>query len=174
MLIKEIGRFGDGIYNIKPTDLADKIPEELKNSYIGFFWHIGGNRWIIRKANVLDNSLCAVEMGQNYDDIKKPDDLQIEYALFHKDVWEAEIRTHSDYKDFDFDYFSRGRVVYEFLDKKYTIFVPNGFQHNKGVISFLVKTFNLPYNGYRVNSSIYKKKKDFQSLSGEKNYLLEI
>jgi hypothetical protein len=167
MLTKEIGRLGSQIENLLPSDLSAVVPNELREGCVGIFWHVGNNRWIIRKAKVLDNSQNCVEMGQEYDENTNPDDLQIDYNFFHKDVWETEIRLdNEEWTNFKYDDFSRGRIVFETLKQKFVIYVPTSmYPAHKAAVLYLAKAFDLSLDGFEVNSNLYKAKKDLDSLN---------
>jgi hypothetical protein len=167
MLIKEIWRFGDSAENLKPSDLKDEVPDALKGSCVGFFWHVGGGRWIIRKANVLDNAEAIVELGQDYDDKTNPGDLQIDYNRFHRDIWDEEIRPKTqEWAAFGFDHFSRGRVVFEVLKHKFVIYAPRSKSMTDSVFRFLAESFQLPEGGWETNTEIYQPKRDLETLGG--------
>lgn len=175
MLLKEIGRFGDNIENLQPSDLVDEVPVKFRKGCVGIFWHVGNNKWIIRTAPVLDDTQNAVEMGQNFDEETNPDDLQIDFNLFHKDIWISEILPNKpEWKDFGFDHFSRGRVVFEILKHKFVIYIPKYSDFSQEAVQFLAETFRLPAESFDTNNEIYKKKKDLESLGNGENVELNI
>lgn len=175
MLLNEIGRFGDRIGNLHPSDLADEVPSNLRKGCVGIFWHVGNNQWIIRAVSVLDNTQNSVEMGQNFDEETNPEDLQIDFNLFHKDVWDSEILPKKpEWRDFGFDYFSRGRVVFEVLKHKFVIYIPKSPNFPPAAILFLARMFQLPSGGFDTNNEIYKKKKDLESLGNGDNEVLPL
>lgn len=104
-------------------------------------------------------------MGQNFDEETNPEDLQIDFHLFHKDVWDAEILPQKpEWKNLSFDHFSRGRAVYEILKHKFVIYLPRSFVFPQEGLSFLAEAFQLPAGSFAVNDEIYKRKKDWASL----------
>lgn len=173
MLLKEIGRFGDSIENLHPSDLTDEVPSSLRKGHVGIFWHVGNNKWIIRTAPILDDTKNAVEMGQNFDEETNQEDLLIDFNLFHKDVWDSEILSKKpEWKDFSFDHFSRGRVVFEILNHKFVIYIPKSPDFPQEAVLFLAKMFQLPFGSFDTNNEIYKKKRDLESLGSGKNKVL--
>ncbi|MDR0963370.1 MAG: hypothetical protein LBM60_01990 [Clostridium sp.] len=165
MLRKEIGRFGDGAEDLKPSELADEVPDALKSGCVGIFWHVGSGRFVIRKANVLDDTEAVVELGQEYDDKTNPGDLQIDYDRFHRDIWEEEIRPKTpEWAGFGFDHFSRGRIVFEVQKHKFVIYAPRSKNMTDNVFRFLAEQFQLPCNGFETNMDIYKQKSDMETL----------
>jgi hypothetical protein len=175
MLLNEIGRFGDSIEDLHPSDLADEVPSGLRKGCVGMFWHVGNNKWIIRTAPVLDDTKNAVEMGQNFDEGTNPEDLQIDSYFFHKDVWNSEILPEKpEWKDFGFDHFSRGRVIFEVLKHKFVIYIPKSPDFPQEAVLFLARMFQLPFGSFDTNNEIYKKKKDLESLGSGKNEVLPL
>jgi len=175
MLLKEIGRFGDSVENLRPSDLIKEIPNNLREGCVGIFWHVGDNQWIIRTSPVLDDTKNTVEMGQNYDEDANPDDLQIDFNSFHKDVWNIEILPKKpEWKDFSFDHYSRGRIVFEILRHKFIIYTPNSTDFSQQAVLFLARMFQLPLGGFDTNNEVYRKKKDLESLSRGKNQVLPL
>ena len=165
MLILEIGRFGDNVEDLKPSDFKDVIPQPLRKSNVGIFWHIKDNQYIVLSTNVLDDTLACVEMGQDYDFEANPDDLQIDYNLFHKEVWGTLVTVeHPELALYEYDTFSRGRILYETQKEKFTIFGPKDIVSHKNVVDFLANQFNIPAGQYNVNSTIYKNKKDVKTI----------
>jgi len=165
MLLQEIGRFRSDIEDIKPSELKDIIPKNVANSYVGIFWHVGEGRFLIQKAKLLDDVYTTVEMGQDYDDEENPEDIQIDYNRFHKDIWTQEVLSKfKKFKGYKFDYFSRGRILYNVLPKKFGIYVPNDTSFTTTHTVFLAKEFNIPLGEYVVNNRIYKAKEDVKSL----------
>lgn len=170
MLINEIGRFGDNIEDILPSQLADEIPPNLKKGKVGIFWHVGDNKWIIVNAPVLDDRQNAVEMGQDYDEDTNPEDIQIDFNSFHKDIWREQIvPKFPEFKDLSFEHFSRGRIIYEVKKQKYSIFLPKIENFPQEAILFLARMFDLPLGGWETNYTIYKKKADAKTLTAGKN-----
>ena len=168
MLLSQIGRFGDGIEGLRPSDIMSGLPTELKVGMVGIFWHIGSGRFLIKKCPVTDDENACVEMGQDYDEDTNPDDIQIDYNHFHKDIWYDEVtEKFPDLKMFSWDHFSRGRIILNVLPEKYGLYLPVGL--TIGQISFLQKQFNLPEGSYEVFDHIYKRKKDMDTVSGGKS-----
>ena len=175
MLINETGRVEDNMDGMKPSDFSLEIPEHLKKSCVGIFWHTGNNQWIIRKAEVLDDSRNAVEMGQDYDEETNPEDLQIDFNSFHKDIWNDEIRSKKqEWEDIEYSYFSRGRIVFAIQKKKFIIYIPNSPYFTGDAVLFLARMFQIPLVSFDTNSKIYKKKKDMESLGAGENTVLPV
>ena len=166
MLLSEIGRFGDGIEGLKPSDIMSGLPENLKQGTVGIFWHIGNGKFLIKKCPVTDDENACVEMGQDYDEDTNPDDIQIDCNHFHKDIWTDEvIKKFPELKDYSWDHFSRGRIILNVLPEKYGLYVPKCPEWSVGRISFLLKEFNLYNCPYEVFDHIYKRKKDMDTLT---------
>ena len=167
MLLSEIGRFGDGIEGLKPSDIMSGLPSELKRGMVGIFWHIGNGKFLIKKCPVTDDENACVEMGQDYDEDTNPDDIQIDFNHFHKDIWYDEVAVKfPELREFSWDHFSRGRVILNVLPEKYGLYIPVGL--NVGQISFLKKEFNISDDSSEVFDHIYKRKKDMDTLTAEK------
>ena len=174
MLVEELGRFGDRVEQFKPTDLTEAVPPEWRVGHVGILWHTGGGQWIIRSANVLDDAACSVEMGQNYDPESRPDDLQIDYAPFHNDIWVEEILPNRpEWAGFGVDHFSRGRVVFEVLKGKFTLFVPKTSKFHDAAVQYLAAVFHLPEGSYEVERRIYRGKPDLDTLPTENFMVLD-
>lgn len=161
MLLQEIGRFGDNIEELSVMDIKDDIPKELLSSNVGIFWHVGDNQFIIRKCNILDDNNVSVEMGDEYDFQDNPDDIQIDYNHFHKDIW-AEIKNYNKYS---WEHFSRGRILFEVSTGKMVIYAPPIFKAYNNVQNFLCEQFNIPKDRVEFNYTIYKNKQDVLTLS---------
>jgi hypothetical protein len=174
MLLKDIGRTGGGgVENLRPSDFTDAIPENLKTGCVGIFWHVGNNEWIIRKAQVLDDLQNCVELGQDYDDEENPDDLQIDFNRFHKDIWADEILPKNPkWKEFKFDHFSRGRIVFETLSEKFIIYIPGSPLFTQDSVLYLAGLFSLPQGAFDTNSEIYRMKNDLETLGTNENIVL--
>lgn len=165
MLVEELGRFGDRVERFKPTDFTQAVPPELRGGHVGILWHTGNGQWIIRSANVLNDSACSVEMGQNYDRKKNPGDLQIDYAPFHNDIWVKQILPNRpEWFGFGVDHFSRGRVILELSTGKFIMFVPKTPKFHDGAVQYLAHVFHLPEGGYEVERKIYRGKSDLDTL----------
>ena len=91
MLIKGLGRVEGTVEDLQPVTLKQLIPIELLNSFIGIYWHVGKGKFIIYKAPLLDAKYAVVEMGQDYDEQSNTDDLQIDYNIFHMDIWYEDV-----------------------------------------------------------------------------------
>lgn len=91
MLIKGLGRVEGTVEDLQPVNLKQLIPIELLNSFIGIYWHVGKGKFIIYKAPLLDAKYAVVEMGQDYDEQSNTDDLQIDYNVFHMDIWYEDV-----------------------------------------------------------------------------------
>lgn len=91
MLIKGLGRIEGTVEDLQPVTLKQLIPIELLNSFIGIYWHVGKGKFIIYKAPLLDAKYAVVEMGQDYDEQSNTDDLQIDYNIFHMDIWYEDV-----------------------------------------------------------------------------------
>lgn len=166
MLVSELGRFGDNLNTLKPNDLLDVIPVGSREGSIGIFWHIGNNKFIIFTSSVLDPDLACVEMGQDYDDEENPDDLQIDYNLFHKDVWQDIVIKHfPEFRDFKFDHFTRGRILYETQGQHFTIFGSKALLNKANVVDFLSKQFDLVNVPHQMDVRYYKDKQDVKTCS---------
>lgn len=175
LLLKEIGRIGGNIEDLSPSDLSDEVPNHLRKGCVGIFWHVGNNKWIIRKARVLDDTKNTVEMGQNFDEATNPSDLQIDFNIFHKDVWNSEILPKQpDWKDLAFDHYSRGRVVFEVQKHKFVIYIPKSPNFPQEAVQFLAEVFWLPAGSFDINDGIYKMKEDLKSLGSGKNEVLSL
>lgn len=175
MLAEELGRFGDRVEQFRPTDLTEAVPPALRGGRVGLLWHTGHGQWIIRSANVLDDAACAVEMGQDYDAQERPEDLQIDYAPFHNDVWVEEILPRRPaWAGFGVDHFSRGRVVFEVLKGKFTLFVPKTLRCHDNAVGYLAAVFHLPAGGYDVEGRIYRWKPDLNTPPAENFTVLDV
>ena len=167
MLLSEIGRFGDGIEGLKPSEIISGLPDSLKHGTVGIFWHIGDGRFIIKNALVSDDVNACVEMGQDYDGETNPDDIQIDLNLFHKDIWYDEVAVRfPELREYAWDHFSRGRIILNVLPEKYGLYVPKAAEFTDAHALFLAKEFNIPLDAYEVFDHIYKRKKDMASLTG--------
>lgn len=166
MLLSEIGRFGDSIEGLKPSEIMSGLPENLKQGTVGIFWHIGNGRFLIKKCPVTDDEKACVEMGQDYDENANPDDIQIDYNQFHKDIWYDEVvKKFPELKEHGWDHFSRGRVILNILPEKYGLYVPKSSELTIGHICFLLKEFCLTNCPYEVFDHIYKRKKDMDTIT---------
>lgn len=45
------------------------------------------------------------------------------YEGGHDDFWQQELQSKGDFKDYEFDYFPRGRVVYNYVENLFIIFI---------------------------------------------------
>ena len=162
MLLNEIGRFGDNIEDLSPEDLRENIAVKFHGGCVGIFWHIGNNKWIIRKVPLFSED-AVVEMGQDYDAEENPEDIQIDYGFFHKEVWLDVGKKHHELAKWRFDHFSRGRILYEVKKEKFMIYMPNGSEFD-AAIPWLAKSFKLV--DYGVDRVIYKRKEDFRTCKG--------
>ena len=168
MLLSEIGRFGDGIEGLKPSDIVSGLSENVRRGMVGVFWHIGNGKFLIKKCPVTDDENACVEMGQDYDEDTNPDDIQIDYNHFHKDIWHDEVvNKFPELKDFSWDHFSRGRIILNVLPEKYGLYIPKSPNITIAHIRFLLKEFELTDCPYEVFDYIYKRKKDMDSLTEE-------
>lgn len=166
MLLSEIGRFGDSIEGLKPSDIMSGLPENLKRGMVGIFWHIGNGKFLIKNCSVIDDENACVEMGQDYDEETNPDDIQIDYNRFHKDIWNDEVVIKfPELNEFSWDHFSRGRIILDVLPEKYGLYVPKSDNITVGHICFLLKEFKLFDCSYEVFDHIYKRKKDMDTLT---------
>ena len=166
MLLSEIGRFGDSIEGLKPSEIMSGLPENLKQGTVGIFWHIGNGRFLIKKCPVTDDENACVEMGQDYDEDTNPDDIQIDYNQFHKDIWYDEVvKKFPEFKEHGWDHFSRGRVILNVLPEKYGLYVPKSSELTIGHICFLLREFCIIDIPYEVFDHIYKRKKDMDTLT---------
>ena len=91
MLIKGLGRVEGTVEDLQPVTLKQLIPLDLLDSFIGIYWHVGKGKFIIYKAPLLDAKYAVVEMGQDYDEQSNTDDLQIDYNVFHMDIWYEDV-----------------------------------------------------------------------------------
>ena len=91
MLIKGLGRVEGTVEDLQPVTLKQLIPLDLLDSFIGIYWHVGKGKFIIYKAPLLDAKYAVVEMGQDYDEQSNTDDLQIDYNVFHMDIWDEDV-----------------------------------------------------------------------------------
>lgn len=165
MLIKGLGRVEGTVEDLRPVELKSLIPHELQNSFIGIYWHVGEGKFIVYKASLLDENFAVVEMGQDYDDVNNNDDLQIDYNVFHMDIWyEDVVKKYPEFAGCEFDYFSRGRILYEVQKKKFVIYGSKQLLNSAKVVEFLTQEFALPKGGFIVNDKIYKDKDDARSL----------
>lgn len=106
MLIKGLGRVEGTVEDLKPIDLQKVIPANLLNSFIGIYWHVGKGRLIVYKAPLLDEKYAVVQMGQNYDETSNTDDLQIDYNIFHMEIWyEDVLKRFPQFSGCEFDFF---------------------------------------------------------------------
>lgn len=175
MLLSEIGRFGDGIEGMKPSDITAGLSENLKRGAVGIFWHVGNGSFLIKKCSVTDDENACVEMGQDYDEDTNPDDIQIDYDRFHKDIWNDEVTNKfPELKDFSWDHFSRGRVILNVLPEKYGLYVPKSPELAKEHIGFLLREFSIADCPYEVFDHIYKRKKDMATLAGKEPVAVNI
>lgn len=165
MLIKGLGRVEGTVEDLQPVTLKQLIPIELLNSFIGIYWHVGKGKFIIYKAPLLDAKYAVVEMGQDYDEQSNTDDLQIDYNIFHMDIWyEDVLKKYPEFTGCEFDYFSRGRILYEVQQKKFVIYGSKRLLNSAKVVEFLAQEFALPEGGFLINDKIYKDKDDVRSL----------
>lgn len=166
MLLQEIGRFGDNIEGLKPTDLMEAVPEQAKSGNVGIYWHVGKGQFLIFRANVLDNTLVGVEPGQDYDEESNPEDIQLDFNRFHKEIWGEQVTPKvPEWKDFTFDHFSRGRVIFEAKKQKFVCYTPNSSEFKYSEVSeFLRKAFNIPKDYWEMSYTIYRAKKDAPSM----------
>lgn len=165
MLIKGLGRVEGTVEDLQPVNLKQLIPIELLNSFIGIYWHVGKGKFIIYKALLLDAKYAVVEMGQDYDEQSNTDDLQIDYNIFHMDIWyEDVLKKYPEFIGCEFDYFSRGRILYEVQQKKFVIYGSKRLLNSAKVVEFLAREFMLPKGGFLVNDKIYKDKDDVRSV----------
>jgi hypothetical protein len=165
MLIKGLGRVEGTVEDLQPVNLKQLIPIELLNSFIGIYWHVGKGKFIIYKAPLLDAKYAVVEMGQDYDEQSNTDDLQIDYNVFHMDIWyEDVLKKYTEFTGCEFDYFSRGRILYEVQQRKFVIYVSKKLLNSAKAVEFLAQEFALPEGGFLVNDKIYKDKDDVRSL----------
>lgn len=162
MILQEIGRFGDSIEELELTDVLDKIPQWAKRSYIGIFWHLGNNEWIIYKARLTDPEFIGVDEGQGYDD--NPEDINLNYNRFHMDVWNEYWKRKDQYKNVPFDTYSRGRVLFDLLQQKFILYIPDKLDF---AIPQLLTEFNIDNSKVIVDSKIYKAKKDADNVQGD-------
>ena len=108
-------------------------------------------------------------MGQDYDEQSNTDDLQIDYNVFHMDIWyEDVLKKYPEFTGCEFDYFSRGRILYEVQQKKFVIYGSKRLLNSAKVVEFLAREFMLPKGGFLVNDKIYKDKDDVRSV-GERD-----
>lgn len=169
MLIKGLGRVEGTVEDLQPVTLKQLIPIELLNSFIGIYWHVGKGKFIIYKAPLLDAKYAVVEMGQDYDEQSNTDDLQIDYNVFHMDIWyEDVLKKYPEFTGYEFDYFSRGRILYEVQQRKFVIYGSKKLLNSAKAVEFLAQEFALPEGGFLVNDKIYKDKDDVRSL-GERD-----
>lgn len=165
MLIKGLGRVEGTIEDLQPVTLKQLIPLDLLDSFIGIYWHVGKGKFIIYKAPLLDAKYAVVEMGQDYDEQSNTDDLQIDYNVFHMDIWyEDVLKKYPEFIGCEFDYFSRGRILYEVQQKKFVIYGSKMLLNSAKVVEFLAREFMLPKGGFLVNDKIYKDKDDVRSV----------
>ena len=149
MLIKGLGRVKGTVEDLQPVTLKQLIPIELLNSFIGIYWHVG--------------------KGQDYDEQSNTDDLQIDYNVFHMDIWyEDVLKKYPEFTGYEFDYFSRGRILYEVQQRKFVIYGSKKLLNSAKAVEFLAQEFALPEGGSLVNDKIYKDKDDVRSL-GERD-----
>lgn len=163
-IINEIGRFGNSIEGKKPSDMAEFIPIKLINSCVGIFWHIGNDRFLIGKANVIDDIQADVTDG----DVDLPEgSFIIDYNKFHKEIWETKILPDfPEWKNegYSYSHFSRGRIIYDLTTEKFWIYVPRkNFLHNAAL--FIANELNIPLGGFKILEKVYAPKGDLETLS---------
>ena len=165
MLIKGLGRVEGTVEDLQPAELKGLIPTGLLNSFIGIYWHVGKGKFIVYKAPLLDEKYAVVEMGQDYDELTNSDDLQIDYNIFHMDIWYDDVlKKYPEFIGCEFDYFSRGRILYEVQKQKFVIYGSKQLLNSAKVVEFLAQEFALPEGGFIVNDKIYKDKDDVRSM----------
>jgi len=172
MLQKDIGKLKNSSLGREPASLLNLIPDNLRKSQVGIFWHVGNNFWVIRKASLLDNVNACVEEGLNFGEDNN--DLQIDFTHFHRDIWNDEVvPNNSNWKNVKHDYFSRGRIIYEVLKQKFTIYIPNSSLFNQEAKLFLASEFNIPFGSFDINQNIYGEKRDLYTLRFGENKVLK-
>ena len=143
MLIKGLGRVEGTVEDLQPVTLKQLIPLDLLDSFIGIYWHVGKGKFIIYKAPLLDAKYAVVEMGQDYDEQSNTDDLQIDYNVFHMDIWyEDVLKKYPEFTGCEFDYFSRGRILYEVQQRKFVIYGSKKLLNSAKAVEFLAQEFS--------------------------------
>ena len=145
---------GRGAYgtDIDRNSVDIVIPDELKSSCIGIWWVVGGE--LIAYMDVLDGEYNAVEEGD------REGNYQLDYSLFHKALWQSEGLAEK-YNQLEFDFYPRGRVIYDVSDEKFDIYTSRIYRElqTPEFIAELADAFKLPADSYRV-IQFYKSKAD--------------
>ena len=74
------------------------------------------------------------------------------------------LKKYPEFTGCEFDYFSRGRILYEVQQKKFVIYGSKKLLNSAKAVEFLAQEFALPEGGFLVNDKIYKDKDDVRSL----------
>ena len=84
----------------------DSIIKKLRESRVGAFYFIGNK--------IISNSV-PLKDGDTYGDFTN-------YSS-HWDLWKSLVREYPEYKYFDYDYYPRGRVVFDRKRWKYILYI---------------------------------------------------
>lgn len=70
----------------------------------------------------------------------------------HYDYWKALSRVYPEYRRLDYDYFPRGRIVYNVKTKEYKVYADPCILANESVKDSIIDEFNLPRNNTKFDT----------------------
>ena len=130
-MVKRINQVLELIRQINDREVRHKKLAKIGYPQVGIFYVIEGK--------FLSDTTPTKE-AEDYGDFKT-------HVNGHYKVWALLKRfVFPKYKDLDYDYFPRGRVVYNKVQDKYSIYVDKCVMKDKKMVPKIKKEFNLPHN----------------------------
>lgn len=112
-------------------NIVSKLRESrLDESRVGAFYFVGDK--------IISNSI-DISDGDNYGDF-------VNYSS-HWDLWKAFLKEYPEYKYLDYDYFPRGRVVFDKKQWKYILYIDHKIRDRK-YLEKVESQYNLRKNSY--------------------------
>ena len=122
----------------------DSIIKKLRESRVGAFYFIGNK--------IISNSV-PLKDGDTYGDFTN-------YSS-HWDLWKSLVREYPEYKYFDYDYYPRGRVVFDRKRWKYILYIDPKLNSPK-YLDKIESAYGLRKGSYEIG-----KDEHYQSLQSE-------
>ena len=135
IMAKRINHILDLIREINGGKVHHKKSNETGYPKVGIFYVIDGK---------LVPDTTPTKEADDYGDFKT-------HVTPHYKFWALLKRfVFPKYKDLDYDYFPRGRVVYKKVEDRYSIYLDKCVMKDKKMVAQIKKEFNLPYNKCKV------------------------
>ena len=134
-MVKRINQVSEIIREINEREICHKKFDKIGNPKVGIFYVIGGK---------LVSDTTPTKEAEDYGDFKSHPNSHFKFWVLLKRF------AFPKYKHLDYDYFPRGRVVYNKVKDEYSIYLDKCVVKDKKMLGQVKNEFNLPYNKRKV------------------------